>query len=108
MNGITLNSLRPCVTAAERKEQKQVVDQRRRDIDYICDVCQVKCPRDHKSHHNKTKKHLLKTYLLKTYLKNPSKKKDPSNKQKVAEHLQAILPVLTSQENSDNGKADTK
>ena len=55
----SLNSIRPRVTEEERKKTKQIVDQRRRAIDYLCDICQVTCPRDHKSHHNKSKKHLI-------------------------------------------------
>ena len=55
----SLNSVRPCVTEEERKKGQLKRDQKRRAIDYLCSICQVTCPTDHKSHHNKSKKHLL-------------------------------------------------
>jgi len=54
----SLNSKRPCVTEEERKKSQLKRDQKRRAIDYLCNICQVTCPMDHKSHHNKSKRHL--------------------------------------------------
>ena len=51
-------TLRPCVTEEERKKSQLKRDQKRRAIDYLCNICQVTCTTDHKSHHNKSKKHL--------------------------------------------------
>jgi len=50
-------TLRPRVTEEERKKGQLKRDQKRNDIEHLCEICQISVKISNKSRHNKTKMH---------------------------------------------------